>query len=122
MSDFATIVLGAATAVNSFALAALLGKLRNGHTGVIVGVKAPELTPRVSDHFSRFLAECTEVAPGNRVRMIDLYEAFIVWNGMSGAVRWSLRAFSSAMYDAGFGKYVQSGIWCDGVRLKEVAQ
>lgn len=126
MSDFATIVLSAATAVNSFAIAALLGKIRAQR---VVGVNGPELMPRVyaetagvPDQLARFLSDCTVVEPGSRVRSEALYDAYLAWCQRSGVSPWQMRGLHSAMRAAGFRKYVQSCVWWDGIRLKVAAQ
>lgn len=126
MSDFATIVLSAATAVNSFAIAALLGKIRAQR---VVGVNGPELMPRVyaetagvPDQLARFLSDCTVVEPGSVVRSEALYETYLAWCQRSGEAPWQMRGLHSAMQAAGFRKYVQSCIWWNGIRLKDAAQ
>lgn len=124
MSDFAIICLGAATAVNSITLAALLAKFR---ARVVVGSNGPELMPRVyaetavvPDQLARFLSDCTVVEPGRAVRSEALYETYLAWCQRSGEAPWQMRGLHSAMQAAGFRKYVQGCIWWDGIRLKEV--
>ena len=64
-----------------------------------------------------FLAACTERNPTAVVSSFLLYEAFADWCAANGHPWWSHRAFSHAMLEAGYVKYVRGGLSWGGISL-----
>jgi putative DNA primase/helicase len=55
-----------------------------------------------SDQLGRFISDCIERAPGERVQSSVLYDLFIAWSKATGASEWKQAGFTNAMIDRDF--------------------
>lgn len=79
----------------------LLDGLRSWLAKGLVRSKASEAATRQyredSDPLGRFLVDCTEPAPGEKVQSTQLYELFLAWAKANGAPEWKHTGFTNAM-------------------------
>lgn len=67
-----------------------------------------------SDTLGRFLRDCTEDAPGKRVKSSELLALFNAWARASGQGEWQPQGFAKAMEDRGYERITSNGVWwCD---------
>lgn len=67
-----------------------------------------------SDHLGRFMAGCTEPAPGDRVQSSHLYEVYVAWAKANGAPIYFQTGFSNALIDRGYSKETKHfAYWLD---------
>lgn len=84
----------------------LLDGLRRWLVNGLVRSKASEAATAKyredSDPLGRFLTDCVERSPGDRVQSTSLHELFIAWARATGAPEWKHTGFTNAMKERGF--------------------
>lgn len=67
-----------------------------------------------SDPLGRFIGECVESAPGERVQSSALYALFCAWAKAAGESEWKNKGFTQAMRDKGWHTITSNGTkWLD---------
>jgi putative DNA primase/helicase len=71
----------------------------------------------LSDPLSRFLADCVEASPGDRIQSSALYAVFEAWCKSAGESLWKQKGFSLAMDERGFKRKHSNGSWFLDMKL-----
>jgi putative DNA primase/helicase len=99
----------------------LLDGLRSWLLNGLVRSKASEAATKQyredSDPLGRWLADCTEAAPNERVQSTQAHELFVAWAKATGGPEWKHTGFTNAMKEKGIETRKISVMFFIGIRL-----
>jgi DNA primase len=76
-----------------------------------------------NDPLGRFMAYCTEPAPGDRIQSSKLYQLFVAWSKATGGPEWSQPHFSKKMKGKGYSSKASNGMQWLGIKaVREVSE
>jgi len=70
-----------------------------------------------SDPLGRFLADCVEAAPGDRIAARRMHDVYVAWAKASGEHTWTPKGLSHALQERGFRSIRSNGKWWNDHRL-----
>lgn len=110
---------GEASGVLNMLLDGLRNWLVNGLKRSAASEKATAKYREDSDELGRFLGDCVEAVPGERVQSSLLHELFIAWAKATGAAEWSNTGFTNAMKDRDYTTYKSNVMFYLDIRAKK---